>query len=374
MGLKLNTIMEEWKYWIALKMVQGVGEVLFRNLIAKFNSPKGVFEANFNEIQRTDGIGEKIAKEIKGFKDWNKAEEEVSKILKSGFKLILLKDSNFPNNLFNTYNPPPFLYIKGDILPQDDTAIAIVGTRTPDRYGRLVTEKLAEELSVRGVTIVSGMARGIDSIAHIAALKRGGRTIAVLGSGLDTIYPFENKKLYEEISNKGAVISEFPLGTPPEAVNFPKRNRVISGLSLGVVIVQASDKSGSLITASLALEQNREVFAVPGNIGTKLSRGTNKLIKEGAKLVESVEDILSEIEVLRTLKDKEIKENDISVTELSQEEGLIYSKLKNEPLHIDEITKLTGMNSAKVLSILLSLELSGLIIQLPGKMFQLKKL
>jgi DNA processing protein len=365
--------MEEWKYWIALKMVQGVGEVLFRNLLAKFNNPKGVFEANLSEIQRVEGIGEKTAKEIKGFKDWNKAEEEVSKIRKSGFNLILLKNSNYPSNLFNTYNPPPFLYIKGDILPKDDTAIAIVGTRTPDSYGRLVTERLGEELSVRGVTIVSGMARGIDSIAHMAALKRGGRTIAVLGSGLDIIYPAENKKLYEEISNKGAVISEFPLGSPPESVNFPKRNRVISGLSLGVVIVQASDKSGSLITASLALEQNREVFAVPGNIGTKLSRGTNKLIKQGAKLVESVEDILSEIEALRTLKDKEIKEDDISVIELSNEERLIYSKLKNESLHVDEITKLSGMSSAKALSILLSLELSGLIIQLPGKMFQLKK-
>ncbi|HEY7535968.1 MAG TPA: DNA-processing protein DprA, partial [Thermodesulfobacteriota bacterium] len=291
----------EWKYWIALSMIQGVGEVLYRNLLAKFNNPKNVFEASVNEIEKVDGIGEKTAKAIKDFQDWKKADEELSKIQKSDFKLLLLNDSSYPSNLFNIYNPPPFLYIKGGIIPQDCIAIAIVGTRTPDRYGRLVTELLAEELAVRGVTIVSGMARGIDSIAHMSALKKGGRTIAVLGSGLDVIYPSENKKLYEEISNRGAVISEFPLSTPPESTNFPKRNRVISGLSLGVAIIQASDKSDSLITASLALEQNREVFAVPGNIGTKLSKGTNKLIKEGAKLVESVEDILSEIETLRTL-------------------------------------------------------------------------
>jgi len=365
--------MEEWKYWIALKMVQGVGEVLFRNLLAKFPSPKSIFEAKLSELERVEGIGEKIAKEIKGFKDWNKADEEVRKIKKFGFKLLLLKDSNYPRNLFNTYNPPPFLYIKGDILPQDNTAVAIVGTRIPDRYGRFVTERLAEELAVRGVNIVSGMARGIDSIAHITALKSRGRTIAVLGSGLDVIYPSENKKLYDDISNQGAVISEFLLGTLPESGNFPKRNRVISGLSLGVIIVQASDKSGSLITASLALEQNREVFAVPGNIGSKLSKGTNRLIKEGAKLVESVDDVLSEIEELRRLKEKEINDRSAFLPELSHEERLIYTELKNEPLHIDEITKLTGIASSKALTILLSLELSGLVAQLPGKMFQIKK-
>jgi len=365
--------MEEWKYWVALKMVQGVGEVLFRNLLAKFPNPKSIFEANLSELERVEGIGEKIAKEIKGFKDWNKADEEVRKIKKFGFKLLLLKDSNYPRNLFNTYNPPPFLYTKGEILPQDNTAVAIVGTRIPDRYGRFVTERLAEELAVRGVNIVSGMARGIDSIAHITALKSRGRTIAVLGSGLDVIYPSENKKLYDDISNQGAVISEFLLGTLPESGNFPKRNRVISGLSLGVIIVQASDKSGSLITASLALEQNREVFAVPGNIGSKLSKGTNKLIKEGAKLVESVDDILSEIEALRKLKEKEIKDNSVSLTGLSHEERLIYTELKNESLHIDEITKLTGIASSKALTILLSLELSGLVTQLPGKMFQIRK-
>lgn len=365
--------MEEWRYWIALKMVQGVGEVLFRNLISKFHSPQNVFRAQINEIERVDGIGEKTAQAIKGFSDWDRVEEEIEKIKRSGFKLLLLTDPNYPRNLFNTYNPPPFLYVKGEIVSEDDNAIAIVGTRVPDRYGRSVTQRLAEELSQRGITIVSGMARGIDSIAHAGALRTGGRTIAVLGSGLDVIYPIENKKLYEEISNRGAVVSEFSLGTSPDSINFPKRNRIISGLSLGVVVVQASDKSGSLITASFALEQNREVFAVPGNIETKLSRGTNKLIKEGAKLVESVEDILTEIESLRRFKeDKSVSASTVSLCGISQDEKTIYSVLRDEPLHIDEITKLTGMSPKNVLSVLLSLELSGLITQFPGKMFRLK--
>ncbi|MBI2487270.1 MAG: DNA-protecting protein DprA [Deltaproteobacteria bacterium] len=367
--------MKEFKSWIALKMVTGVGDVLFRNLISKFQSPKSVFEAELGELQRVEGIGEKTIQAIRNFSEWDEAEKEVSRIEKLGFKLILLTDSNYPKNLFTIYNPPPFIYVKGDIIKDDDIAIAIVGTRVPDRYGRFVTEELAGELAARGISVVSGMARGIDSIAHDGALKRGGRTIAVLGSGLDVIYPQENKKLYERISNQGAVISELPIGTTPDSVNFPKRNRIISGLSLGVAVVQASDKSGSLITASFALEQNREVFAVPGNIGSRLSRGTNRLIKQGAKLVESVDDILSEIEAFSNLGGKRYLDESFSslLSELSQDEREVYSMLKEKPLHIDEIIKLTGIDSARALSVLLSLELSGIIVQLPAKMFQLKR-
>ncbi|HEX3034315.1 MAG TPA: DNA-processing protein DprA [Thermodesulfobacteriota bacterium] len=366
--------MEEWKYWIALRMVNGVGDVLFRNLLAKLHSPKNIFQAKLSELGKVEGIGERTAQTIKEFSDWSKAEEEARKVKKAGFNLVLITDSNYPKNLFNTYNPPPFLYVQGDILPQDCIAVAIVGTRVPDRYGRFVAAKIAEELAERGITIVSGMARGIDSVAHASALKRGGRTIAVLGSGLGVIYPPENKKLYEEISKKGAIVSEFPLGTAPDAVNFPRRNRIISGLSLGVVVVQASDKSGSLITASFALEQNREVFAVPGNIGTKLSRGTNSLIKQGAKLVESVEDIVNEIEALRRLGEgSHIDKRASTLPELSPDEKAIYSVLGSEPIHIDEIIKLSGLDSAKALSALLSLELNGLVAQLPGKIFQLRK-
>lgn len=354
-------------------MVSGIGEVSFRNLLAKFYSPENVFKKSAEELKKADGIGDKAAQAIKSFSDWEKVEKEIARIEKAGFRLVLLTDSDYPKNLFNTHAMPPYFYVNGEILPEDDAAVAIVGTRVPDRYGKYITEKLAEELASRGITIVSGMARGIDSIAHSAALRKGGRTIAVLGSGLDVVYPPENKKLYEEISKRGAVISEFPLGTVPDAVNFPKRNRIISGLSLGVIVVQASDKSGSLITASYALEQGREVFAVPGNIGSKLSAGSNKLIKEGAKLVESVDDVLSEIEVFRKSAGKHSSESAPDISKLSQDEKAVYSVLKAEPLHIDEITKLAGVDSRKALSVLLSLELSGLVAQLSGKMFQVKR-
>jgi len=356
-------------------MVSGVGDVLFRNLISKFGSPKCVFEAKPKELQRVEGIGEKTIYALNNFSEWDKVDKEVSRINKLGFQLKHFHGSNYPKNLLAIYNPPPFLYLKGDILREDDIAIAIVGTRVPDRYGRFVTEEIAGELGARGITVVSGMARGIDSIAHYGALKRGGRTIAVLGSGLDVIYPPENKKLGEWISSQGAVVSEFPIGTAPDSVNFPKRNRIISGLSLGVVVVQASDKSGSLITASFALEQNREVFAVPGNIGNRLSQGANKLIKQGAKLVESVDDILTEIEAFKDLTAR--RSSDCSLTSmlsaLTQDERGVYSVLKDKSLHIDEIIKLTGMDPARALSVLLSLELNGVVVQLPAKMFQVRR-
>ncbi len=251
---------EDWKYWIALSMVNGIGIVLIRNLLTKFHSVKGIFGASKKELAHVEGIGSKNAEAIKSFDDWEKVDQELEKIEKWGIQLLPLNDPEYPDSLLQTYNPPPLLYMKGEILSQDTLSIAIVGSRLPDRYGRSVTETLSTELVSMGVTIVSGLARGIDSIAQSEALKKGGRTIGVLGCGLDHIYPPENKKLYTAVSQSGAVISEFNLGTPPIAQNFPRRNRIISGLSLGVVVVQASEKSGSLISASFALDQNKEVF------------------------------------------------------------------------------------------------------------------
>jgi len=365
--------MDEWKYWIALKLVEGIGEVGIKNLISKFHNPKRVFESAVDEIEKVDGIGPKTAQSIKSFSGWESVEKEIRDIDRLRLKLLVLTDSSYPKNLFNIFYSPPLIYLKGDLLPGDDIAVAIVGSRITDRYGRIVTEIISTELASSGITIVSGMARGIDSVAHASALKAGGRTIAVLGSGIDVIYPPEGKKLYDEISNNGAVISEFSLGSAPDAVNFPKRNRLISGLSLGVIIMRATEKSGSLITASFALEQNREVFAVPGNVTSRLSRGTHMLIKQGAKLVETVDDILNEIEAFKNLKTNHSSEENVNVPlELNDDERTIYSVLKNDPIHIDEIITMTGINSAKALSILLSLELNGLLTQLPGKMFQLK--
>lgn len=274
-----------------------------------------------------------------------------------------------------TYNCPPVLYTRGEMIPEDNCSIAIVGSRLPTEYGRKVTEYLSGELASMGVTIISGMARGVDSIAQSKALKMGGRTIGVLGCGLDIVYPPENVKLYKAVEKNGALLSEFPLGTKPVSGNFPRRNRIISGLSLGVVVVQATEKSGSLISASFALDQNREVFAVPGNIDNKLSKGTNWLIKKGAKLVETVDDILCEVEALRNLKSPDLFEEDRTQKisdSFTKNQKEVFSVLTRDPLDIDEIIKLTGLESSNLLSILLSLELNDYIAQLPGKHFRIK--
>jgi DNA processing protein len=365
--------MEEWKFWLGLSFVPGIGDVGFKNLISRFHSPEAVFGAGAKELGRVEGIREKAAESIKNFSDWARVDTEIQNLKRLGLKLVSIIDKDYPKNLSKIYYPPSILYLHGEIHAGDQLALAIVGTRAADRYGRIVTERLASELASMGITIVSGMARGIDSIAHAAALKSGGRTIAVLGSGLDVIYPPENKNLYNQISENGAVISEFALGSDPDAVNFPKRNRIISGLSLGVLVIQASEKSGSLITASFALEQNREVFAVPGNIGSQLSRGTNTLIKRGAKLVDSVEDILGEVDAFRRLKPIESPVDIGHILEKLNNDGKrIFSIVMNEPIHIDDIITQSGFEPHRVLSTLLSLELEGLITQLPGKMFQLR--
>ncbi|MCH7517700.1 MAG: DNA-protecting protein DprA [Candidatus Dadabacteria bacterium] len=366
---------EDWKYWIALSMVSGIGGVLTKNLFNKFQNPEDIFKAPKKELLKVEGIGDKHIESIKNFDNWDKAGQELEKIEKRGIKLLPLNDPDFPDSLSHTYNPPPYLYMYGEILPQDKLSIAIVGSRMPDQYGRLMAESLSGELTSLGVTIVSGMARGIDSIAQSEALKRGGRTIGVLGCGLDIVYPPENVKLNKKVSQNGAILSEFPLGTPPLAQNFPRRNRIISGLSLGVVVVQASEKSGSLISASFALDQNREVFAVPGNVGEKLSRGTNWLIKRGAKLVETVDDIISEVEALRNLNREDSPDEDRIekiVSSLTQNQKEVFLVLKRDPLHIDEIIRLTGIEPSNLLSILLTLELNDYVAQLPGKHFQVK--
>ena len=285
---------DDWKFWIALISVDGVGSVGFKNLVDAFGNPRNVFNASHQSLTVIPGIGRKTAANVKDFNGWQKAEEEL-KLLKSyDARLITYQDSLYPRGLLNIYDFPPFLYVKGS-LKEDDVNIAVVGSRTASTYGKFSTERLCRELAINGITVVSGMARGIDSAAHKGALAGKGRTIAVLGCGLDTIYPPENKELYEEIVSKGAVITEYPFGTPPSGSNFPARNRIISGISLGVVVVEANEKSGSLITAKLALEQGREVFAVPGSIDSAGSRGTHKLIKQGAILIENVHDILDEI-------------------------------------------------------------------------------
>ena len=290
---------------------------------------------------------------------------------KNKIRELRLTDEGYPTNLKYIYDPPPALYIKGNIIPQDNIAIAIVGSRQASYYGLKNAQELAFELAAKGITIISGLARGVDSAAHRGALKAKGRTIAVLGSGLNMIYPVENKGLAEEISQNGAVISEFSQDTPPHRQNFPRRNRIISGLSLGVLVVEAAKRSGALITVGFALEQGREVFALPGKIDSFTSQGTHDLIKQGAKLVESTEDIIEELEPLRSSQTNQTRSESKTKIEpnLPEEEKQVYSCLSCEPLHIDELAQKVNLSYGRLLTCLLKLEYKKLVKELPGKAF-----
>jgi len=381
-------IANDRKYWIALKSIDGVGSVGFKNLVDAFGHPKNVFNASLHTLKVVPGIGPKTAANVKDFNGWHKTEEELELLKKYDTRLITYQDSLYPRSLLNIYDFPPFLYTKG-LLKEDDVNIAVVGSRMASTYGKFSTQRLCRELAINGITVVSGLARGIDSAAHKGALAGRGRTIAVLGCGLDTVYPPENQDLYEEIVSKGAVITEYPFGTPPSASNFPARNRIISGISLGVVVVEANEKSGSLITAKLALEQGREVFAVPGSIDSAGSRGTHKLIKQGAKLIENVYDILDEILPQVEMRSKNAPPEERILTQdsgeekrpaqrtvthrLTDTEESILKSMSSKALDIDSIIHSTGLKPNEVLNILLTLELRGIIKQLPGKKFMVKE-
>ncbi len=358
--------MDDRFHWLALNFIPGVGPVLIKALLDRFGNPKRIFRASRRELARVDGIGERLVEAIKKTDIRGKVQRELKLIEELKASIVTLRDQSYPNNLRQIFDPPPLLYVRGDLQQEDELAISIVGSRLTSNYGRMVTERIAGDLARHGVTIVSGMARGIDSAAHRGALSVGGRTIAVLGCGVDIVYPPENRRLFGEIVCNGAVISEFPISTPPEGINFPRRNRIISGLSLGVVVVQADSRSGSLITARLALEQNRDVFAVPGNVGTAGSRGTNRLIKQGAKLIESAEDILEE--VLPRFQHRGLEPEDRELF-LEEEEERVFCLLEDEPVHIDSIIAQTRMSASHVSTILLQLELKGLVQQLSGKRF-----
>ena len=374
------------KYWIALKWVEGVGNVGFTTLLNAFGSPQQVFDAPFSMLKAVPGIGAKAARQIKDFSGWEKVEKELECARRTGVGIITSQDPLYPPCLSNIYDNPAYLYVKGS-LRDDDINVAFVGSRMASAHGLFTTERLCRELALRGATIVSGMARGIDSAAHRGALAGRGRTIAVLGCGLDIVYPPENAKLLSDIAANGAVISEFPFGTPPNAPNFPARNRIISGISLGVVVVEAGEKSGSLITARIALEQGREVFAVPGSIDVSGSRGTNKLIKQGAKLIENIDDILEEIlpqtgrmpASVKTHASRDGADSHPAKREtapdmtFTENEKAVWQVISQIPVHIDQIITSTGRTAAEVLGSLLSLELKGAIEQKPGKIYVRKE-
>ncbi len=363
---------EDIFYWLALSLVPGVGSILIKRLLERFKTPEAVFRAPVKELLKIEGLGERVAGEIQIGPLEKAVKRELSLLKEAGGKIITIKDDDYPKRLKDIYDPPALIYMRGEVKSEDELAIAIVGSRKTSPYGRWFTEKIGQDLARHGITIVSGMARGIDSIAHQGALQGGGRTIAVLGCGVDVIYPSENRNLFYQIIEQGAVLSEFPMGSRPEGGHFPRRNRIISGLSIGVVIVQASAKSGSLITAGYALEQGREIFAVPGNVGVEGSRGTNQLIKEGAKLVESTEDILEEIYPQWKREGETVPPAAPPAPDLSAGEKTLYGLLGETPLHIDAIIRETQLDPGKVSSLLLNLELKGLICQWPGKCFSKK--
>lgn len=363
---------EDVFYWLALSLIPGVGSVLVKRLLDRFNSPEAAFRAPLRELLRIEGLGEKLAGEIRKGPSEKGVKRELSLLEKVGGKVVTFKDDDYPRRLKDIYDPPALLYLRGELRREDELAVAIVGSRKTSAYGREVTERIGNDLARHGVTVVSGMARGIDSVAHKGALQGGGRTIAVLGCGVDVIYPSENRNLFCQIIDQGAVLSEFPMGSPPEAGHFPRRNRIISGLSIGVVIVQASAESGSLITAGYALEQGREVFAVPGNVGAEGSRGTNQLIKDGAKLVESSEDILEEILPQWKREGEMAQRGGAPVLSLTEAERFLYELLSETPLQIDAIIRESRLDPGSVSSLLLNLELKGLISQWPGKCFSKK--
>lgn len=283
------------KYWIWLASIEGLGPVKKFALLNKFETVKRIYNATEKEILKVDGMSDKIVQNMQKAKDAKLLEKYEKYILKNDIKIINISDDNYPAKLKNIYAPPITIFAKGDISLLNSKSIAIVGSREPSKYGIYVAEKFSTELSKEGITIISGLAKGIDTFAHIGALSSFGKTIAVLGSGIDVVYPKENAKYYREISEKGLIISEYIVGTAPESKNFPQRNRIISGLSDGVLVVEARKNSGTMITTDFALEQGKELYVIPGNITSNLSAGTNNLIKEGAKLVTDVYEILEDL-------------------------------------------------------------------------------
>lgn len=363
---------ERLHYITALNSLPGIGTRAIYNLKEHFKDFKDVFFAKAEDLASVEGISPKTAEDIIHFDLDAFISSEESAIRSEGASIITIEDDNYPAQLKNIYDPPYVLYVKGTLSREDIISVAIVGARKATNYGKLTAERLSADIARSGITIVSGLALGIDTVAHKAAIEAGGRTIAVMGCGIDINYPADNRGLKEKIAQNGAVISEFAFSVKPEKRNFPRRNRIISGLSLGTLVVEASEKSGSLITAGFAIEQGREVYAVPGNINMPGSAGCNKLIKLGAKLVEEVNDILDEIPYSlkeRLLKQrKEFKVECKNVT-LNEKEKYLLSVLKAEEMHIDEITRQTNIRSDQLLSMLTKLELLGVVKQLRGKMF-----
>ncbi|MBU4331651.1 DNA-processing protein DprA [Patescibacteria group bacterium] len=358
-------------YWNAIANIKKIGPSRFKRLSNYFENMETAFNASFDDLIRA-GIEENIAQEFIVSRNEIDPEAEWEKLEKEHINIVTVKDKNYPKLLKEIYNPPALLYYKGKLEENEDFLIAVVGTRKITEYGKQVTPDIVEELAKNGITVVSGLALGVDALAHEITIKNSGRTIAVLGSGLDNqnIYPFHNRFLAEKIiANDGLVITEYPPGTLPLKQHFPHRNRIIAGLSLGVLVIEAAKESGALITAKYALDQNRDVFAVPGSIYNKTSQGPNNLIKMGAKPVTSGFDILDTLNLVHAASFIETKQ----IIPDTKEEGLLLDHLSKEPIHIDELVRESKLSTPEVTSTLTMMEMKGKVRNLGGMNYVLAR-
>jgi DNA processing protein len=353
--------MSDKRYWIGFNLIKGIGAVRMQALIQHFGDLELAWTAAPADLAQA-GLGLKVIERIVQARQGVDLEKLWAKIEAQGIKILTWEDEAYPQRLKEIDQPPPVLYIRGDYLPDDLFAVAIVGTRRVTAYGRQITEELAGFLASNGITVISGLARGIDAIAHQTALKAGGRTIGVLGSGVDRIYPPEHRPLAEKMMEHGAIVSDYAPGTPPDASNFPPRNRIISALSLAVVVIEAGETSGALITAEFAAEQGREVFAVPGSILAPQSKGTNKLIQRGAQPLLSVDDLMQALDLTRMGEQKAARK----IIPADETEARLMNVLGSEPLHVDEIRNQAELPIEKVSATLALMELKGMVRQVGG--------
>ncbi len=354
----------EKRFWVGFNVVRGIGAVRLSALIHHFGDAASAWRGTPDEL-RAAGLGAKTISRLVEVRKGLDLEGLWEKIRTQGIQVLTPEDATYPARLREIEQPPPVLFVRGDWLSEDEIAVAIVGTRRITAYGRQVTEELSAHLAGTGVTVVSGLARGIDAVAHSAALKAGGRTVAVLGSGVDRIYPPENRALAEQMLSQGALLSDYPLGTAPESSNFPPRNRIISGLALATVVIEAGETSGALITAEFAAEQGREVFAVPGSILAPQSKGTNKLIQNGALPLLSPDDVLQSLDLTRLGQQRAARR----ILPANEVERQLMETLGSEPLHVDELRNRTALPVEKVSAALVMMELKGMVRQVGGMQY-----
>jgi len=362
--------------WLALSLTPGLASRLSARLLRRFDSPDGVLRASLAELEACH-LPASVAQAVFKKEALKRAEKELAAVRRiAGCRLLNWTEPEYPQTLLQIYDPPVMLYVRGEPQILNLPSISIVGTRKPTLYGSQLAERLGRDLAARGLVIVSGMARGIDAIGHKGAMAANGRAIGVLGTGIDVCYPKENKKLYEKVLERGAIITEFPIGTHPAPENFPVRNRIVAGIPLGVIVVEGAQYSGSLITARLAMEFGREVFGVPGNVTQPVSFAPNQLIKQGAKLVTCAEDVIEELPtpvramLVQAEQPEAEQRNLLLAASLNNSEKKLYELLSaEETRHIDDIVERSGLNSSVVLATLFDLEMKGIIRQLPGKQF-----